>query len=313
MFVKLVPGGIYNWTVTVDGITSKSWSFTAEDRVYPLNDRSVDVTIADSTYLPQQFQNMLVSKNHRSFLKFDIPSNIDSTYKINLNLTPGKIYKEQDGFVIYRFPTKDWDERLKGTNIGLVDKSYVVSIDTLRNLKENEPISIDVRSIIDTAGVYSFALGGISEEDSMYLYSRDKLLLNGDFNNSIENHNSGYAALHSVWPSISFKNDAKLNVVDDLNLQIPSEFALHDNYPNPFNPTTVIRFDIPTETKVRLVVYNMLGQKVKTLEQSTLSPGYHSIVWNGTNDQGLRVSAGMYFYQVQTNEFVKTKKMVLLK
>ena len=313
MFVKLVPGGIYNWTVTVDGVTSKSWSFTAEDMVYPLNDRSIDVTIVDSTYLPQQFQKMLVSKNHRSFLKFDIPSNIDSTYKIDLNLTPGKIYKEQDGFVIYRFENKDWDERLKGTNIGLVDKSTLVAIDTLRNLKENEPISIDFSSIIDTAGVYSFALGGISEEDSMYLYSRDKLLLNGDFNNSIENHNSGYATLHSAWPSISFKNDAKLNVVDDLNLQIPSEFALHDNYPNPFNPTTVIRFDIPMETKVRLVVYNMLGQKVKTLEQSTLSPGYHSIVWNGTNDQGLRVSAGMYFYQVQTNEFVKTKKMVLLK
>ena len=123
-----------------------------------------------STFIPNKASPLKLNRQERTkghnsyvsggignnaFLKFDIPSNIDSTYKINLNLTPSKIYKEQDGFVIYRFPTKDWDERLKGTNIGLVDKSYVVSIDTLRNLKENEPISIDVRSIIDTAGGYA--------------------------------------------------------------------------------------------------------------------------------------------------------------
>ena len=96
-------------------------------------------------------------------------------------------------------------------------------------------------------------------------------------------------------------------------MQIPTKFSLHDNFPNPFNPSTTIRFDLPIATKINLTIYNMLGQKVKTLKNSQLSAGYHLVNWNATNDQGFPVSAGMYFYQIRTNEFVKTKKMLLLK
>ena len=68
MFVKLTPGGTYNWTVTVDGVTSKSWSFTATDKVYPINDRSIDISVQDSTYLPQQIQKF------QRFPKHNFPS-----------------------------------------------------------------------------------------------------------------------------------------------------------------------------------------------------------------------------------------------
>ena len=94
---------------------------------------------------------------------------------------------------------------------------------------------------------------------------------------------------------------------------LPKEFALHDNFPNPFNPNTTIRFDLPRATDVSIVVFNLLGQKIKTIERAQMNPGYHSIIWNATNDFGSQVSAGMYFYQLRTNEFVKTKKMILLK
>ena len=57
----------------------------------------------------------------------------------------------------------------------------------------------------------------------------------------------------------------------------------------------------------------MLGQKIRTLDKSQMNPGYHSMNWNATNDYGVQVSAGMYFYQLRTSEFVKTKKMILLK
>ena len=138
-------------------------------------------------------------------------------------------------------------------------------------------------------------------------------MLDGHFEGSIAAHNSGFATLHNAWPNISFENDAKLSVDDDENMQIPTKFSLHDNFPNPFNPSTTIRFDLPIATKINLTIYNMLGQKVKTLKNSQLSAGYHSVNWNATNDQGFPVSAGMYFYQIRTNEFVKTKKMLLLK
>ena len=94
---------------------------------------------------------------------------------------------------------------------------------------------------------------------------------------------------------------------------VPLEFALHENYPNPFNPTTTLRFDLPEISDITLTIYNMLGQKVRTFDYQNTSPGYHSVTWDATNDFGQQVGAGVYLYQLQTKNFVKTRKMVLLK
>ena len=94
---------------------------------------------------------------------------------------------------------------------------------------------------------------------------------------------------------------------------IPTEFALHENYPNPFNPTTTLRFDLPEVSNLTLTIYNMLGQKVRTFNYQNTSAGYHSVTWDATNDYGEQVGAGVYLYQLQTKDFVKTRKMVLLK
>ena len=94
---------------------------------------------------------------------------------------------------------------------------------------------------------------------------------------------------------------------------VPVEFALHENYPNPFNPTTQIRFDLPEMANVNLIIYNMLGQKIKSFNIQSAPVGYHAVTWNATNDLGVPVSAGIYLYQLQTEGFIKTKKMILLK
>jgi hypothetical protein len=94
---------------------------------------------------------------------------------------------------------------------------------------------------------------------------------------------------------------------------IPHDFSLQQNFPNPFNPSTEIRFDLPQEGYVNLSVYNMAGHKVRSLESGDMQPGYHSIIWDGTNDAGSKVSTGMYFYSIQTNGFQATKKMLFLK
>ena len=99
--------------------------------------------------------------------------------------------------------------------------------------------------------------------------------------------------------------------VEDIG--IPSAFALHGNYPNPFNPSTTLRFDLPEVSNVILTIYNMLGQKVKTFNMQSTPAGYHALKWNATNDYGDPVGAGVYLYQLQTKDFVKTRKMVLLK
>jgi hypothetical protein len=94
---------------------------------------------------------------------------------------------------------------------------------------------------------------------------------------------------------------------------IPTEFALHENYPNPFNPTTTLRFDLPDISDVNLTIYNMLGQQVRKFNMNDTPAGYHSVTWDATNDLGQQVGAGVYLYQLQTKDFVKTRKMVLLK
>jgi hypothetical protein len=96
-------------------------------------------------------------------------------------------------------------------------------------------------------------------------------------------------------------------------IAVPDEFALHHNYPNPFNPVTTIQYDIPVESHVNLIVYDILGREVKTLLNQTEQPGYKSIRWNGRNNAGQKVSAGLYFYRLETTGFVKVHKMILLK
>lgn len=90
--------------------------------------------------------------------------------------------------------------------------------------------------------------------------------------------------------------------------------ALFANYPNPFNPTTTIRYSIQASTHVSLRVYNPAGQLVRTLVDATRSPGaVQPVVWDGMNDAGQAVASGVYFYKLVTKGFAKTRKMVLLK
>jgi len=88
---------------------------------------------------------------------------------------------------------------------------------------------------------------------------------------------------------------------------------LHQNYPNPFNPVTTIQYDLPEDSHVDLVIYDIICREVKSLVNQTELVGYKSIRWNGRNHVGQHVSAGMYFYRLETKGFVKVNKMILLK
>ena len=85
-----------------------------------------------------------------------------------------------------------------------------------------------------------------------------------------------------------------------------NKFALAQNHPNPFNPTTTIRYDLPKDSKVVLKIYNILGQEVRTLVNTTETFGRKSVVWDGKNDLGNPVSSGVYVYRIETADFVKS-------
>jgi hypothetical protein len=103
-------------------------------------------------------------------------------------------------------------------------------------------------------------------------------------------------------------------VKETLNSLIPREFVLGPNYPNPFNPSTVIPVDIPLKTEAELVIYNILGKKVKTLYSGFLEPGRHGFQWDGRDTAGNKVASGIYLYRFTTRTGISlTKKMILLK
>ncbi len=112
----------------------------------------------------------------------------------------------------------------------------------------------------------------------------------------------------SVWQRSLIPTD-----VADGTGPLPSDFTLAQNYPNPFNPTTTIAFSLSRRGKVRLDVFNMLGQRVKTLVDEERAAGQYTIEWNGTDNGGHSVASGMYLYRLQTTDATVARKMVLVK
>ena len=94
---------------------------------------------------------------------------------------------------------------------------------------------------------------------------------------------------------------------------LPTKFELNANYPNPFNPTTVIPLEIPAESYVKAAIYNILGQEIIVLLEGIQQPGYQHLIWNGTNQHGQQVSSGLYFIRAHYDQNIYHQKMMLLK
>jgi hypothetical protein len=109
---------------------------------------------------------------------------------------------------------------------------------------------------------------------------------------------------------------ADINIISNVfksDSNVPVKFALSQNYPNPFNPTTNIQFNIAKSENVKLVVFNILGQKIATLVNGEMKAGTYTATWNGKDEFGNSVASGIYFYRFESQSFNSTKKMILMK
>ena len=197
----------------------------------------------------------------------------------------------------------------------------------------NENIShftSDIRSLVEPDGVWDLDLK-VKEETSPVTLS---LHMEGDFpvehdivlldliNRETYNiKETSSVTVNQNWdklPVYPFKVIAGSpeyvsSMTQEILSQLPETFTLHQNYPNPFNPTTTIRFEIPVPSQVSLKIYNLMGQEVRTLTRDWFPMGNHQLIWNGKDQRGIPVSAGVYIYRLQSQDFQKTRKMVLLK
>ena len=96
-------------------------------------------------------------------------------------------------------------------------------------------------------------------------------------------------------------------------MKLPTEYTLSQNYPNPFNPITHIQYGLPEQSDVTVIIYNVVGRKIKEFQISNQKAGWHEIIWDGTNNQQQKVSTGIYIYQMRASDFIQTNKMVFMK
>jgi hypothetical protein len=153
----------------------------------------------------------------------------------------------------------------------------------------------------------------IDAGSALVIINLDSLMLPGEdwMGDTIINVNPSYYGGNS--PDMGTYESPFTGLLALNGIGLPDVFALHANYPNPFNPVTIIGYTLSEEATINITVYDITGKIVNNLVNNYKSSGYNSIQWNATNDKGAPVSAGLYLYTIQAGEFRQTRKMVLLK
>ena len=125
---------------------------------------------------------------------------------------------------------------------------------------------------------------------------------------------SGSVRLYYGVQTIELSSESGIfNLRKSATTIFPPSFSMFPAHPNPFNPITTLRYDLPTDAFVTIGVYDMLGKKIVQLVNTTQRAGSKSVRWDATDKMGRSVGAGVYLYQIHAGEFIQTKKMVLLK
>ncbi len=124
---------------------------------------------------------------------------------------------------------------------------------------------------------------------------------------------SDFQILDGVMVDLAGGIDAITHIEMGSLKPMPADYALEQNVPNPFNPSTTIDYRLPEAGDVQIVIYNLLGQEVRTLVQETMDAGFHSVVWDGTDAFGKQVASGIYIYRMSVGDITKVQRMMLLK
>jgi len=368
-----------------------------------------------------------VFNNNIAFFRFEVPESIDDSWDVEFNLKAQEINNLSGGIIVYRYDQIGWSERNDEFNIGIIDHTLGIPIDTLLSLEEGSIVSLDMNNIINDPGEYSFALGVLDSNDHVSFYSNE-----ATYTSAIS---QGYTPYPAFWPSLSFtpsidsvdivlstpeddstivlngssddslrfqwsfshdmevdilnyhftvglpyaanaremdtlfmeldvpENSVSISeedlldmlietnllqgvfvwdvsgtmasgemvaiashsfntVIDDPNHKsiFPDEYRLYHNYPNPFNPSTTLSYDLIAWSRVSLDIFDILGRNIMTLEKSLKAPGRHMTQWYGKDGKGLKMPTGVYFYRLIVQDiisgkkaFEKTEKMMVVK
>ena len=134
----------------------------------------------------------------------------------------------------------------------------------------------------------------------------------GEFSDTlyIESNDEEKSKTHIIIKGSSINNTTATEYFDN---DVPDKFKLIQNYPNPFNSSTTFKFQIAKEEQVNITIYSITGQKIKTIENRSMEPGYYTVDWQGTNSYGQKVSSGVYLARMQAGKFRKNVMLTYAK
>lgn len=234
-----------------------------------------------------------------------------------------------------------------GQNL-LPQSSMVFDAGTNIEVQSGADICADVVSILGSyTGSGTLCNGALPVELSLFTASMNKDAINLHWRTETEINNYGFIIERKIneseWDSLTFingygnsnspkeynysdkdlftggskfkyrlkqiDNDGAFEYSDVVEVEVvPVEYELSQNYPNPFNPNTTIRFSLPKATQLQIIIYDILGEQIETIAQGDYEAGYHKILFDASN-----LPSGTYIYRLESNDFVKTKKMILIK
>lgn len=259
-----------------------------------------------SSVFGPQFLNFLFGDFRRDYL------NVNSAYIPFWNSLPSMGYRTEEFIGANRAPQKD-------------GYPEIVELDTFRVNHAYDPWEVDLDEKLPGVG-YFLPLDG-SEVIYTFVSAYDTSASDGK-PVALKRLTDDFAVIYFDFPLYFVKEDIAIQILHqalsdlrtftdvekgDEEVEVPASFSLRQNYPNPFNSETVIEYFLPKQSSVKIIIYNILGQRVKTLLDQKETAGYKRVIWDGKNEKGRLASSGIYFYRMETEKFAQTRKMLFLK
>jgi predicted GH43/DUF377 family glycosyl hydrolase len=284
--MELFDDGNHNDGNAGDSLYANLWPVLAvEERLYYVD---LDVTRIDADTVVNHFNNMAIFTTIGPVLPAKSGAIIIGKYTERSRLQQFKLILENFGYSVIA-------ENVLA-EVSCTDKRVMQIGISKANFNDIPAGKADTSENVLT---FNFALG----------YCPDSTI-----NNPLQFDLTVFSDGYAFWTStFDFTADTTATAIEENFDIVPNEFALHQNHPNPFNPKTMIKYKIAKHAHVVLKVINSLGQEVRTLVNEEKPAGFYEAVWDGRDHFGQQVASGLYLYRLEANNFIQTRKMVLLR
>lgn len=317
------------WKLRIDNQVAFGASVVSPDRIYLTLDAGDSTTYGGNNFTissaAASINGMLKDENGNPLVNFDVYAN-DSSNTINRSATTDTSGAFHLGILANELPVSTMYVGVGDS----YDTNFVAATYNFSSINQGDSLTHDFTLFSANSTISGkVTVGGNSPSWSInvFAYNSDSSNVqtmtdaNGNYVLHVSSLIYNYSILLGNYPSgynfqnpIAHAGDTNVNIdltltgVKQISSNIPKKYSLSQNFPNPFNPSTIIRYDIPKSSFVHLTVYNILGQEVAELVNKEQSAGSYSAIFNASN-----FSSGIYFYRLQAGNFVQIRKSLLLK